>query len=160
MIIRYAKCRETAITPTRGHPSDAGWDVYFCPDNMDPSVSSVKLMPGESHVFPTGIKAEIPHGYVLLGANRSGMAAKRNIMRGAQVIDAGYSGEIFVDLHNLGNEPQVITPGTKICQLIMVPVIPFRAIEVDESALYDEPLVFGNRGEGKLGSTGDNHVNH
>jgi len=157
MIIRFAKCRETAITPERGHPSDAGWDVFFCPDVMDPQVSSVRLSPGESHRFPTGIKVEVPHGYMLMGANRSGMAAKRNLMRGAQVIDAGYSGEVFVDLHNLGNVPQMVTPGTKICQLIMVPIVPFRAIEITEGELYDAPVAISDRGEGKLGSTGDNH---
>jgi len=157
MIIRFAKCRETAITPQRAHPSDAGWDVFFCPDNMDPQVSSIRLTPGEAYKFPTGIKTEVPHGYMLMGANRSGMAANRSIVRGAQVIDAGYSGEIFVDLHNIGNQTQVITPGTKICQLLMLPVVPFRAMEVSENELYNEPVAISDRGEGKLGSSGD-HV--
>ena len=72
MIIRYSKVREGVATPTRANPSDAGLDVYFCPD-MD--TANWRMQPGDSKIFPTGLKFEVPHGYMLEVKNRSGMAA-------------------------------------------------------------------------------------
>ena len=71
-------------------------------------------------------------------------------------MDAGYSGEVFVDLHNIGTEPCVVMPGEKIAQLVMVPVVNFRTAEVEPEELYweGEPIVLSNRGDGSLGSTG------
>ena len=70
--------------------------------------------------------------------NRSGMAAKRSLVVGAHCIDSGYDGEVFIDMHNIGNQQQIITPGTKIAQLVMVPVVPFRAISSGGTGdLYD-----------------------
>ena len=55
--------------------------------------------------------------------------------------------------HILGNEVQIIEAGQKIAQLVMTPVIHFRALETN-GTLYDwYPITISKRGAGALGST-------
>ena len=86
--------------------------------------------------------------------NKSGVAAKRSLLVGACVVDSGYDGEVFINLHNIGHETQTIKAGTKIAQLVLVPVISFRTQEVGDDNLYQEPITISARGDGALGSTG------
>jgi dUTP pyrophosphatase len=85
--------------------------------------------------------------------NRSSMAAKKNLVVGAHCIDSGYDGEVFIDIHNIGREVQIIRPYDKIAQLVLVPVVSFRAQEVGDDVLYQEPITISARGDGALGST-------
>ena len=85
--------------------------------------------------------------------NRSSVAAKKNLVIGAHCIDSGYDGEVFIDLHNIGNEPQTISAYDKIAQLVLVPVISFRTQEVGDDNLYQESITISARGDGALGST-------
>jgi dUTP pyrophosphatase len=114
-----------------------------------------RMQPGDSKIFPTGLKFELPHGYMLEVKNRSGMAATRSLVVGACVIDSGYEGEVFINLHNIGSTSQFIVKGTKIAQLVLTPVVHFRPQETDTEALYNEyPMTISDRGDGALGSTG------
>ena len=159
MIIEYKRIRETVRPPERANPSDAGLDLFFNPahEGIFPSEveDSVTIPPGKSAVLPTGYKMGIPHGYMLEIKNRSGVAAKRSLIVGACVVDSGYDGEIFVNLHNVGTEAQIITPYTKIAQAIMVPVVHFRAVETNAEPYEWYPITISDRGEGSLGSTDD-----
>ena len=92
-------------------------------------------------------------GYMLEVKNRSSVAAKRSLIVGACVVDSGYDGEVFINLHNVGNELQVLSAGDKIAQLVMTPVIHFRPMETAEDTLYNYPMTISNRGAGALGST-------
>jgi dUTP pyrophosphatase len=86
--------------------------------------------------------------------NRSGVAFKRSLVVGACVVDSGYDGEVFVNLHNIGTEPQTVRAGDKIAQAVMVPVVHFRAVETAVNNLYDwYPITISNRADGSLGST-------
>ena len=153
MMIEYVRVREDVHPPVRANPSDAGLDVFFCP--MDASITGIKLKPGESKIISTGLRFGVPHGYMLQAMNRSGIAAKRSLVVGAHVIDSGYDGEVFINLHNIGTETQVVKAGTKIAQLVMIPVVPFRALETNTGNLYDwYPITISERGDGALGSTG------
>ena len=58
--------------------------------------------------------------------NRSSVAAKRSLVVGAHVIDSGYDGEVFINLHNIGGKTQIVKYGDKIAQLVMVPVVAFQ----------------------------------
>ena len=150
MILEFTKVRKNARTPNRANPSDAGLDIFYCPENNEPVV----LRTNENKILPTGLKFGVPHGYMLQVMNRSSMAAKNNLVVGAHCIDSGYDGEVFIDLHNIGLVEKVIKPGEKIAQLVLVPVVPFRAIENTEGTLYDnDPITISDRGEGALGST-------
>ncbi|HIO53374.1 MAG TPA: hypothetical protein EYN32_07000 [Phycisphaerales bacterium] len=152
MIIEYSRVRDKVTPPTRANPSDAGLDVFFCPENNE----SVEIGPGENSLLQTGLRFGIPHGFMLQVMNRSGVAAKRCLVVGAHCIDSGYDGEVFIDLHNVGTTQQYVEPGTKIAQLVMVPVVHFRAMETHNGDLYGwETITMSNRGEGALGSTGE-----
>ena len=150
MILEY-KLRAGAKTPTRANPSDAGLDVYYCP--KDPQVSSASIEPGRNLLLPTGLSFGVPHGYMLQVCNRSSMGAKRSLTVGAHIVDSGYDGEIFIDLHNVGTEAQYISTGDKIAQLVLVPVVHFRVTQIKGSSLYRDDISMSNRGEGSLGST-------
>lgn len=149
MILEYAKVHAGVIEPQRANPSDAGLDVFFSPKES----ATVLINPGESKILETGLKFGVPHGYMLEVKNRSSVAAKRSLIVGACVIDSGYDGEIFINLHNVGSEMQVILPGNKIAQLVMIPVVHFRAIETSEERIYMHPMTISCRGSGALGST-------
>lgn len=151
MIIEYKKTRGAAMAPTRSNPSDAGLDVYYCP--KDVMVSSCTIEPGKNMLLPTGLSFGVPHGYMLQVCNRSSMGAKRSLVVGAHIVDSGYDGEVFIDLHNIGTETQYIERNAKIAQLVMVPVVHFRAQELPETNLYREDISISNRGDGALGST-------
>jgi dUTPase len=86
--------------------------------------------------------------------NRSGNAAKKQLLVGACVVDSGYDGEVFVNLHNIGSEMQIVENGMKIAQAVLIPVVPVRFVETTRDALYDwYPLTISDRGDGALGST-------
>ena len=87
--------------------------------------------------------------------NRSSVAAKRSLIVGACVVDSGYDGEVFVNLHNIGKSTQVIESHSKIAQVVMVPVVHFRAMERrgNEDLYGWYPITISERGEGALGST-------
>jgi len=60
---------------------------------------------------------------------------------------------VFVNLHNIGKQLQIIKPYEKIAQLVMIPVVHFRAVENIVGRLYDDPITISDRGDGALGST-------
>jgi dUTP pyrophosphatase len=151
MIVQYHRVRDDVLQPTRGHPSDAGLDIYYCP--ADFSTTACRVEPGESVVLETGLRFEVPHGYMLEAKNRSSVASRRSLLVGACVIDSGYAGEVFINLHNVGSETQFVERDTKIAQLVMIPVVPFRAWENPGGELYEYPVTISARGEGALGST-------
>ena len=150
MIVEYAEVRPGAHSPTRGHPSDAGLDVYYSPTG---GAVNIPIQPGEGSVIPTGLRFGVPHGYMLEVKNRSSVAAQRSLIVGACVIDSGYDGEVFINLHNIGKQLQIIQPGEKIAQLVMIPVVAFRPVENTDGVLYDYPMTISDRGDGALGST-------
>tara|TARA_Y100000034_G_scaffold89442_1_gene107614 strand:+ start:1151 stop:1654 length:504 start_codon:yes stop_codon:yes gene_type:complete len=148
MIIEYATIMDGVKAPTRSNPSDAGLDVYAHVGE------NIEIAPGENKMIPTGLRFGIPHGYMLQVCNRSSMGAKRSLIVGAHIIDSGYSGEVFIDLHNVGTDLQVISRGDKIAQLVLVPVVHFRPRRSPTSNLYyNQGLTISERGSDALGST-------
>tara|TARA_R110002073_G_scaffold160619_2_gene316126 strand:- start:325 stop:825 length:501 start_codon:yes stop_codon:yes gene_type:complete len=160
MIIEYSRVRTTAIPPQRANPSDAGLDLFFNPEPngtlpfVDEERDAIVLEPGDSKLLSTGYRFGVPHGYMLEIKNRSSIAYKRSLIVGACVVDSGYDGEVFVNLHNIGKKPQTIKPGEKIAQAVMVPIVHFRGVETANGNLYKwYPITMSDRGEGALGST-------
>ena len=151
MILEYTRMRESAKPPTRSNPSDAGLDLYYNPANDE----AITIAPGESAVLETGYRFGVPHGYMLEIKNRSGLASQRSLVVGACVIDPGYEGEVLINLHNIGREVQTIGRQTKIAQMVMVPVVHFRALETSTGNLYDwYPIAMSERKASGFGSTG------
>lgn len=158
MNINIYKIRKDAKLPVRAHPTDAGMDLFYCPD---PSVNSsciweengkkyFRIPPGENCLIPTGLKVEAPKDHMLEIKNKSGIASKKQLIVGACVVDPGYTGELYVNLHNIGRSTIVIEPGQKIAQAVLIPVVTYNVNEVD----YDLANKETSRGSGGFGSTG------
>ena len=151
MILEYHSLPWCKHKPVRANPSDAGLDLRYNPEEDWPT----KIEPGQSMIMGTGLKFGVPHGYMIQIMNRSGNAAKRKLMVGACVVDSGYDGEVFVNLHNIGKKVQIINAGDKIAQAVVIPVVPVRFLETQNDNLYDwAPITISSRGDGALGSTG------
>ena len=146
MNVRIKLIRDGAKLPHRAHPTDAGADIFYCPVED----KAFLLHSGESSVVPTGVRAEVPAGYMLEVKNKSGIASKRQLIVGACVVDSGYDGEIFVNLHNIGRGTQVINPGEKVAQVVLVPIETCAFVETSEEINNSSA-----RGDGGFGSTGD-----
>ena len=146
--VRVYRTREQAKLPVRAHNTDAGMDFFFCPaENI-----GVTIPPKSAALLQTGIKMQVPPGSMLQIMNKSGIASKRQLVVGACVVDEGYDGEIFVNLHNVGNVSQTIEAGQKIAQGVFVQIQKPELKEVFEDNVYTEKT---SRGSGALGSTGD-----
>jgi dUTP pyrophosphatase len=148
MILEYTSEPYANFKPFRANPSDAGLDLPFNPEDG----KDVRIRPGESHLLDTGLRFAIPHGYMLEIKNRSGMAFKRSLVVGACVVDSGYEGKVFVNLHNIGTFDQLINPGDRIAQGVVIPVVHARFVEAANSLDW-YPITISGRGEGALGST-------
>ena len=127
--------------PAYAHPGDAGADLH--------AAEAVTLGPGERSLVGTGVAIALPDGYAAFVHPRSGLAAKHGItiVNAPGTVDAGYRGEIKVNLLNTGGEPHEIAVGDRIAQLVVQRVERVRFIEVDR-------LPGSDRGEGGHGSTG------
>ena len=153
MILQYHMLRGNDFPPLRANPSDAGLDLRWCPKEQ--SETALSIGPGESVLVPTGCTFGIPHGYMMEIKNKSGVAYKRQLLVGACVVDSGYEGEVFVNLHNIGTETQFLEPGDKVAQAVVVPVVHARFVASETPDIYDwYPITISDRREGALGSTG------
>lgn len=168
MLLKYATVRNVKY-PERGHATDAGID-FRCPKiddsfvedllskdanrNIEIRGGSILIPQGENATIPTGIKVEIPYGYMGLFLNKSGVASKNDVLIGAQVIDTFYSGEVHIDLHNVGNNMFVVSEDMKLAQMVVTPILSCDLTLCDEDALYDWMKSDETRGEGGFGSTG------
>jgi dUTP pyrophosphatase len=153
MNLKVFRIRKDAKLPERAHSTDAGMDLFYCPNSdkkLYDGTKSYYLPPASSRIIPTGLKVEVPFGYMLEIKNKSGIASKKQLLVGACVVDCGYDGEVFVNLHNTGHITQVIEPGDKIAQAVLIPVSYCMIEEVDEDTLNKSSL----RGVGSFGSTG------
>jgi dUTP pyrophosphatase len=159
--MRYSKVRDVK-SPERGTSRSAGID-FFIPNDFKRKV----VFAGEDILIPSGIKVDIPEGYMLMAADKSGIVTSSFAMReagrkpkpdafessviiGAKIVDKDYQGEVHIHLINVGNERIVLTPGMKIAQFILVPVSYQTLEEVPESELFSDTT---ERGEGGFGST-------
>lgn len=108
-----------------------------------------QINPGETVLFHTGLRMELPKGAVLLIFSRSGLAMKQDLIlpNGVGVIDSDYRGEIRVGLRNIGRKPQFIAPGTRVAQAVLMP---FQSMGFTEVEVLSDTV----RGEGGFGSTG------
>ena len=154
MYLKVYRIRPQAKLPLRAHPTDAGMDLFYCSNGNKKlyETNDFHIPPKASRLLPTGIRVEIPYGYMLEIKNKSGIASKRQLLVGACVVDSGYNGEVYVNLHNIGSETQIIKAGDKIAQAIMIPIEHCKVEEVET----DKFLNFhSRRGEDGFGSTGD-----
>lgn len=127
--------------PCRATKGSAGYD-FVCP-------VEVTMQPGETAVIPTGIRAWMQTGWVLVNCPRSSLGRKHGLRLANTVgiIDSDYyfadnEGHILVMLVNGGDHTVTLHPGDRFCQGIFLP-----------HGLAEEETVTGER-TGGFGSTG------
>lgn len=128
---------EGAKMPTRAHSTDAGLDLYSMEDAVIPMFGSVKL--------DTGVHVAIPKNHVGFITSKSGLMSEGITSRGT--IDSDYRGSIKAVLFNHNNRPYRIEKGQKITQLVILPIITPKPVQVDK-------LELTARGTGGFGSSG------
>ncbi len=144
-IIEFVKTRDVK-SPNRGTVLSSGLDFYV-PEDFQESI----IKPGHSVLVPTGIHVKLNPEWTLIAFNKSGVAMKKAMLVGAQVIDADYQGEIHINLHNVGKDNQTVKPGDKLTQFILLKVSLAEPVELATlEALYEEE---SERGSGAFGST-------
>ncbi|KAA3632726.1 MAG: dUTP diphosphatase [Proteobacteria bacterium] len=115
--------------PDYATDGSAGLDIRACID--DP----LMLHPGDSALIPTGMAIHIDDpGLAAMLLPRSGLGHKHGIVLGNLVglIDSDYQGQVFVSCWNRGRDSYEISPGERIAQMVLVPVVQ-AAFEVVEA---------------------------
>ena len=168
--VKFLKVRDVK-SPLRGTAEAAGID-FFVPNyneefekdfhEKNPTIrydieeyKSMRmwLSPGERVLIPSGIHTWMQQGTALIAANKSGVATKKGLVFGAQVVDSDYAGEVHISVINTGKYAVYIETGEKLIQFIHTPVLLSPVEEVDKAAfdfLHDK----SERGTGGFGSTG------
>ena len=134
------ECRvdDPAFLPCRAHPTDAGADLK--------STENLEIYPGEQKLVDTGVAVKIPEGYGGFLFNRSSQGKNGiTIPHSVGVIDSDYRGNIKVILKNIGTEPYRIAIGSRVAQLVIMPVLLCGFVDAWNDT---------DRGTGGFGSTG------
>ena len=144
LILNFKKLSPTAITPTKAHTTDAGFDLF--------SDEDVILKYGETTAILTNIAIELPEGYVADVRPRSGLTLNTGLRVHYGTIDSGYRNGIGIICENgdhgaLCNRTVRIKKGQKIAQLVILPIPEITLQEVTE-------LSDSDRGINGFGSTG------
>lgn len=122
--------------PARAHYNDAGADVY--------TTFGETLKPHETRRIPLGFSLELPDGIMACVFPRSGMSLEGLVCE-LPPIDSGYTGEVYAIVTNLTDKLKKVPGGTRIGQLVAMPVVLADFVE----QLGEE------RGDGAFGSTGE-----
>lgn len=139
MKVQIKKLSENAVTPTKAHPSDAGFDLV---------ASKTTTIPANGRaLIPTDIAMAIPEGYYGMVVGRSGNTIKRGLVGMTGVVDAGYRNGIGIMAFNLTQEDIIIKQGERAGQIVLTPIL---SCEIEEA----EKLDTTDRNQGGFGSTG------
>ena len=157
--------------PKYTHIGDAGIDIRALED--------YEILPGETKLIRTGIKASIPQGYEMQVRPRSGLSlkTKMRVANSPGTIDSNYRGEIGIIVDNieppikdityepvlnkdgtikefnitsiLHGAPCYIQKGDRIAQLVLAEVPLAHFYQVENIGIFDS-----ERGEDGFGSSG------
>jgi dUTP pyrophosphatase len=129
-----------AKLPTKSYEDDAGYDLY--------AIENTIIYPGGDALIKFGFKTEFPGGFVAVIHDRGSVAKKLRLHVKAGIIDAPYRGEWFGQVENHNSDFVHIKAGQKVLQFIVYPIWNGKINDVEE-------LSDTERGEGKLGSSGE-----
>ena len=137
-------CPDPQLMPTRAHPHDAWLDLR-CGHKL-----GVILLPGQRMLVNTGVAVNIHAGYVGLVHPRSGHAHKYGITvnNAPGTVDAGYVGNVLVNLINHGRDTVALEYGDRIAQLLI------QRVELPKLEVVDslETTTRGSKGHGSTGN--------
>ncbi len=130
--------------PDYATAGSAGVDLRACVD------APLTILPGQTVLVPTGMAIHIGDpGLAAVILPRSGLGHKHGIVLGNLVglIDSDYQGQLMVSCWNRGSDAFELEPGTRLAQMVFVPVVQVGFEIVDEFHATE-------RGDGGFGHTG------
>ena len=130
--------------PEYSTAGSAGMDLRACLDE------TIVIAPGETRLIPTGFAMHMEEsGMAAVILPRSGLGHKHGIVLGNLVglIDSDYQGQVYVSCWNRSERDFQIEPGTRIAQLVFLPVV-----QADWKLVEDFDT--SDRGAGGFGHTG------
>lgn len=121
--VKIERIHPNAILPTYANPTDAGADIY--------AVEDVVIKPHKTEIVKTGLKVDMPAGYMIQIYPRSGLSAKTGlrVANSVGIIDHLYHKEIGVILENTGNFEYKINKGDRIAQMLILSTPQIKWIE-------------------------------
>ena len=133
--IKFLKISDVK-SPNRGTEYSCGIDFYIPNETKELAeylsnqdginiISSntktlISINPHSKIMIPSGLKLNIPSTKALIFENKSGIASKLQLVRGACLIDSDYKQEVFFNLINDSNKVAYIEFGQKIIQGILI----------------------------------------
>lgn len=144
MAVRYVdfELGEGAKTPYKKHTGDAGWDLYVS--------RPCDIAPGETVDVHTDIKIDMPPFLYARITGRSSSLRKHGLLVNEGIIDNGYTGELFICVHNMTDKVFHVKRGMRLAQVLFHYIEDIRWARVDE--IKPAP---GKRGNDGFGSTGE-----
>lgn len=130
-----------AKKPTKHYNGDAGWDLYISED--------CDILPGETKDVHTGIHISMPPFVYGRITGRSSSLRNHKLLVNEAIIDNGYTGEMFVCIHNLGTETFHVKRGMRLAQILFGKIEDVRWSEVEE--IQAKSWQRGNNGFGSTG---------
>ena len=127
MAVRYVNFElgKGAKAPYKKHIGDAGWDLYV-------------------------IKIDMPPYLYARIVGRSSTLRKHGLLVNEGIIDNGYTGELFVGIHNMTEEVFHAKKGMRLAQVLFHNIEDVRWSQVEK--VVPTP---GKRGDSGFGSTGE-----
>lgn len=140
-VLKVQRLSENAKLPVRGTEYSSGLDVFSPIDCIIKANSDL--------LIPLDLRFEIPIGWDLSVYNKSGIATKKKLFKGAELIDCDYRGNCHIHLFNYSNIDVEIKKGDKISQLVMRQVWLGEIEEVDNISIETKRSIngFGSTGE-------------
>lgn len=132
---------EGAKMPYKKYSGDAGWDLFVSEDR--------DIAPGETVDVHTGVRIKMPRALFARITGRSSSLRKHKLLVNEGIIDNGYTGEMFVCVHNLGDETFHVKQGMRIAQVLFHQIEDVRWSQVESIGSASD-----GRGANGFGSTG------
>lgn len=118
-------------TPKKAHKEDAGLDLQ--------TLENFSLKPMERKLVDSGVCIQVPENHVGYIMSRSGLSHKHGVvvLNAPGVIDCNYTGKIFINLINFGNETVDFVKGMKIAQFVLHEIPVFNLNKTDKLIVLD-----------------------
>ena len=139
-VLKVKLLSDKAKMPVRGTSGSSGLDVFTPID--------IEIKPHSEVLVPLDISFDIPFGWDICVYNKSGIATKKHLFKGAELIDSDYTGNCHIHLFNHSDNTVYFNAGDKIAQLVM------REVWMGELEQVEDITKDTERGAGGFGSTG------
>lgn len=138
---------QNAKIPTKAYTGEhqLGIDFYALEEHIINPRSVAKI--------PTGISIQLSDpGYGIIFKDKSGISTKKHLSTIAGVIDADYTGQIFITVYNRSNDIVYVGKHEPLTQGVVTKIY---NVEIEEVDRLDEDR--GSRGDAGWGSSSDKH---